>query len=44
MSWASRFRQYNNLEKTEERLRRLMSEFSFTSARRLLADGQLSAT
>ena len=44
MSWASRFRQYNNLEKTEERLRRLLSEFSFTSARRLLADGQLSAT
>ena len=43
-SWASRFRQYNNLEKTEERLRRLLSEFSFTSARQLLADGQLSAT
>jgi polysaccharide deacetylase family protein (PEP-CTERM system associated) len=33
-----RFRHYNNLEKTEDRLERLLSDFSFTSARQLLAD------
>jgi polysaccharide deacetylase family protein (PEP-CTERM system associated) len=42
LGWASRFRQYNNLESTEERLRRLLSDFSFTSARKLLAERQLS--
>jgi polysaccharide deacetylase family protein (PEP-CTERM system associated) len=37
MSPARRFRHYNNLARTEERLERLVSEFSFTSARNLLA-------
>jgi polysaccharide deacetylase family protein (PEP-CTERM system associated) len=43
LGWSSRFRQYNSLEKTEGRLRRLLSDFSFTSARRLLAEGQWSS-
>ena len=43
MGWPGRFRQYNNLESTEGRLSRLLSDFSFTSARKLLAEGQLSA-
>ena len=30
-SWFSRFRHYNNLDKCESRLRRLMSDFSFTT-------------
>ncbi len=30
MSWSKRFRHYNNLEKTEERLERLLEDFSFT--------------
>ena len=38
MSWSTRFRHYNNLERTEERLERLLGDFSFTSARSLLAD------
>jgi hypothetical protein len=38
MSWSKRFRHYNNLEKTEERLERLLGDFSFTSARKLIAD------
>jgi hypothetical protein len=37
MSPARRFRHYNNLARTEERLERLVGEFSFTSARNLLA-------
>jgi polysaccharide deacetylase family protein (PEP-CTERM system associated) len=37
MSSARRFRHYNNLARTEERLERLVTEFSFTSARNLLA-------
>jgi polysaccharide deacetylase family protein (PEP-CTERM system associated) len=37
MSWSARLRHYNNLAKTEQRLERLLSDFSFTSARRLLA-------
>jgi polysaccharide deacetylase family protein (PEP-CTERM system associated) len=36
MSWSTRFRHYNNLERTEERLERLLGDFSFTSARALL--------
>ena len=32
-SWLSRFRHYTNLEKCEERLRRLLGEFSFGTAR-----------
>ena len=38
MSWSTRFRHYNNLERTEERLERLLGDFSFTSARVLLAE------
>lgn len=38
MSWSARFRHYNNLEATEERLERLLGDFSFTSARKLLAE------
>ena len=30
-SWLSRFRHYNNLDKCESRLQRLMSDFSFTT-------------
>lgn len=37
LSWPMRFRHYNNLDKTEERLERLLGDFSFTSARRLIA-------
>lgn len=36
---SKRFRHYNNLDKTAARLDRLLSEFSFTSARRLIAAG-----
>jgi hypothetical protein len=35
-SWLSRFRHYNNLDKCESRLRRLMSDFSFTTTRDVL--------
>jgi polysaccharide deacetylase family protein (PEP-CTERM system associated) len=37
MPWGKHFRHYNNLEKTEERLERLLDDFSFTSARKLMA-------
>jgi polysaccharide deacetylase family protein (PEP-CTERM system associated) len=37
MSWSTRFRHYNNLEQTEQRLERLLGDFEFTSARQLLA-------
>jgi polysaccharide deacetylase family protein (PEP-CTERM system associated) len=40
MSWSARVRHYNSLAKTEQRLERLLSDFSFTSARRLLAARQ----
>ena len=36
MPWSKAFRHYNNLEKTEARLERLLKEFSFTSVRTLL--------
>jgi polysaccharide deacetylase family protein (PEP-CTERM system associated) len=36
--WLSRFRHYRNLEKTEARLRRLLSEFRFGSAVSVLTD------
>lgn len=36
MPWTKAFRHYNNLDKTESRLERLLREFSFTSARTLL--------
>ena len=31
LPWSKRFRHYNNLERTEERLERLLTDFSFTS-------------
>lgn len=37
LPWSKRFRHYNNLEVAEERLERLVSDFSFTSASTLLA-------
>jgi polysaccharide deacetylase family protein (PEP-CTERM system associated) len=38
MSWSTRFRHYNNLERTEQRLERLLGDFEFTSARKLIAE------
>jgi polysaccharide deacetylase family protein (PEP-CTERM system associated) len=38
MPWPKAFRHYNNLDKTEERLGRLLQDFSFTSARTLLRE------
>jgi polysaccharide deacetylase family protein (PEP-CTERM system associated) len=38
MPWAKAFRHYNNLDKTEERLERLLQDFSFTSARTFLRE------
>lgn len=35
-NWLSRFRHYNNLDRCESRLRKLMMDFSFTTARRVL--------
>jgi polysaccharide deacetylase family protein (PEP-CTERM system associated) len=35
-SWLSRFRHYNNLGRCESRLRKLMTDFSFTTARSVL--------
>jgi polysaccharide deacetylase family protein (PEP-CTERM system associated) len=44
-SWLSRFRHYTNLEKCEERLRRLLGEFRFGTARDALTQlGLLTAT
>jgi polysaccharide deacetylase family protein (PEP-CTERM system associated) len=37
LSWSKRFRHYNNLDRTEERLEWLLNDFAFTSARQLLA-------
>jgi len=39
MPRSKRFRHYTNLDKTAERLERLLGEFTFTSARRLIAGG-----
>ena len=39
--WVSRFRHYNNLDKCESRLRRLMTEFQFTTVRNVLEDMEL---
>ncbi len=36
--WFSRFRHYNNIEKCESRLRMLLKDFKFTSARDVLED------
>jgi len=41
--WLSRFRHYTNLRKTQERLRRLLGEFQFTTVRNVLADTGLLA-
>jgi hypothetical protein len=38
LPWSKRFRHYNNLDKTVERLERLLGDFTFTSARQLIAD------
>ena len=40
-SLLSRFRHYNNLDKCESRLRRLMEDFSFDTARAVLAEHEL---
>ena len=37
-AWLSRFRHYNNLDKCESRLRKLMSEFQFTTTWEVLKD------
>lgn len=36
--WLSRFRHYNNLDKCEPRLRKLLTEFSFGTAKEVLAE------
>jgi polysaccharide deacetylase family protein (PEP-CTERM system associated) len=36
LSWSKRFRHYNHLGKTEERLEQLLNDFAFTTARELL--------
>jgi polysaccharide deacetylase family protein (PEP-CTERM system associated) len=38
LPWSKKFRHYNSLDKTEERLERLLNDVAFTSARRLIAD------
>ena len=43
--WLSRFRHYNNIDKCEARLRRLLQDFSFATARSVLMEsGLLSAS
>jgi len=37
MPFSKRIRHYRNIEHTEERLERLMTDFAFTSMRRALA-------
>jgi len=39
--WLSRFRHYNNLDKCESRLRKLMSDFQFTTTWNVLKDLEL---
>jgi hypothetical protein len=39
--WKSRFRHYTNLHRCEERLRRLIGEFSFAPVREVLRNQQL---
>jgi polysaccharide deacetylase family protein (PEP-CTERM system associated) len=41
VSWLSRFRHYTNLSRCESRLRRLLSEFRFTTARSVLGNLEL---
>ena len=38
LPWSKRFRHYNNLERMEARLERLLSDFSFISASRMIAE------
>ena len=38
LSWSERFRHYNSLTKTQERMERLLGDFSFTTAKRLIAE------
>ncbi len=40
-SWLSRFRHYHNLDRCEDRLRRLLAEFSFGTACQVLTDMSL---
>lgn len=42
-SWFSRFRHYNNLDKCENRLKRLMADFSFVSCSEVLKELALLA-
>jgi polysaccharide deacetylase family protein (PEP-CTERM system associated) len=42
-SWKSRFRHYNNLDKTEPRLKRLMNDFDFGTVLDVLKDLNLSS-
>ena len=43
LSWSKRFRHYNSLPKTQERMERLLDDFSFTTAEKLLAE-RMTAT
>jgi polysaccharide deacetylase family protein (PEP-CTERM system associated) len=38
LSWSKRFRHYNHLAKTQDRMERLLQDFSFTTAEDLLAE------
>ena len=42
-SWFSQFRHYTNLHQTQDRLRRLIGQFRFTTVRNVLADTGLLA-
>jgi polysaccharide deacetylase family protein (PEP-CTERM system associated) len=44
LPWTNRFRHYNNLHKTVERLERLLADFQFTSARRILTQDRAVVT
>ncbi|MGH7515129.1 MAG: XrtA system polysaccharide deacetylase [Gemmatimonadales bacterium] len=44
MSWSTRLRHYTNLAETEERLERLLGDFTFTSARKLIAEQRCLTT
>jgi hypothetical protein len=38
LAWSKRFRHYNNLSRTQERMELLLDDFSFTTAGKLLAE------
>ncbi len=42
-SWFSRFRHYNNLARCEDRLKRLLKDFEFTTSHQVLVDAGLLA-